>query len=105
MLLLTDYGDNKAIASIPIAKHTKNGRALKLDEAHTLMCDDLFFHGGLEAHDPQADVQWTRCLFIKLYAQHKDIINDAVRAKRKRNIPPPWINRIYIIIIIFGIFS
>ncbi|XP_060857694.1 uncharacterized protein LOC132935234 isoform X1 [Metopolophium dirhodum] len=90
VLLITDYGDNQPIASIPIGKYRKNGRSLKLNEAHTLMCSDLYFHGGLEAHDPRADVQWTRCLFLQIYKKHRDIINEAVWAKqeKKRNILP-----------------
>jgi len=37
VLLITDYGENEPIASIPIGKHKNNGRSLKLDEAHTLL--------------------------------------------------------------------
>ncbi|CAI6357937.1 unnamed protein product [Macrosiphum euphorbiae] len=87
VLLLTDYGSNEPIASIPIGKHIKRGRALKLDEAHTLLCEDLYYHGGLEAHDPRADVQWTRCLFLQLYKIHKNTINDAVRSKQNKSEP------------------
>jgi len=53
VLILTDYGDNQPLASIPIGKHKKNGRALKLDEAHTLMCSDIYYHGDLKPMTPE----------------------------------------------------
>ena len=75
-LQLTDMLTKQSICSIKIGTFVKQGRALKLSEAHELLCKKT--HGFSEAHDPRTDVLWTRCLFRKLQLEFHDLIKNTI---------------------------
>jgi hypothetical protein len=64
------------IASVYIGKFIKQGRALKLTEAHDLVCGGG--HGAAEPHDPVTDVLYTNCLFLHLRSTHGTIIDEEI---------------------------
>lgn len=75
-LQLTDMTLKKVFCAIPLGKFKKQGRALKLSEAHSMLCKGD--HGAPEAHNPKTDALWTRCLFGKLRLKYRKSINDIV---------------------------
>jgi hypothetical protein len=72
-LQLKNMRSKQIIVSEEIGKVDKNGRLLKLEETHNLICSKK--HHFAYAHDPCTDVKLTKCLFDK-----------TVRACRNRNI-------------------
>ena len=72
-LQLRNMRTKHIIISEEIGHMDKNGRLLKLEETHNLICSKK--HRFEYAHDPCTDVELTKCLFDKI-----------VRACRNRNI-------------------
>jgi len=75
-LQLIDISTKRTIISIQLGHFSKQGRALKLSEAHKLVCEGD--HGATEALDPKTDVLWTRCLFNKLRREYRDLIDESI---------------------------
>lgn len=73
-LQLINLHTKQVLISHHIGEFNKQGRALKLSEAHNLVCGGT--HGKSDAHDPITDVLWTDCLFKFLGINYNNLISE-----------------------------
>lgn len=68
-LRLTDYETGEILIENEIGYFNKQGRSLKLSEAHNGTCIEV--NNVTHPHDPRTDVIYTKCLFNNIFRTFK----------------------------------